>query len=57
MISSTEAVFSGDGGRAGGRWEPGELVVSIVEGVVVMIVVEMLLVIVIVVVLKSGSSG
>ena len=56
-MSRTESVFSGDGGRAGGRWGPGDLVVSIVERVVVMIVVEVLLVIVIVVVIKSSSSG
>ena len=51
MVLSTEAFFAGDGSRAGGHREPGELVFSIAERVVVMtVVVGMLLVIVIVVV-------
>ena len=58
MVLSTEAFFAGDGSRAGGHREPGELVFSIAERVVVMtVVVGMLLVIVIVVVFKSDSSG
>ena len=54
MVLSTETFFAGDGSRAGGRGEPGELVFSIAKRVLVMIVVVgMLLVVVIVVVLKK----
>ena len=54
MVLSSETFFAGDGSRAGGRGEPGELVFSIAGRVVVLtVVVGMLLVIVIVVVLKK----
>ena len=53
MVLSTETFFAGDGSRAGGRGEPGELVFSIAERVVMIVVVGILLVVVIVVVLKK----
>ena len=52
ILSRTRPMFSGDEGRAGRRWGPVDLVVSIMKGTVVIVVVEVLLVIGIVVVIK-----
>ena len=40
MLSRTEILFSGEGGRAGGCWGPVKLKVAIVAIVVVKVIVE-----------------